>query len=258
MTSKHKHDGQPAELPAQEEDQPVTSAPEPVRMKRKAYRAELAALQVRLGRLQEWITGRNLRAVIILEGLGPAGKRGTGQRIAESLDRQLCQIVTLPPVRKRERGQWHFQRYVEHFPTAGKLVIFDGSWYHLPAMEHALGLSEEAEFAEFLQACAEFERSLVRSGVQLIKYWFTADSTEQDRRFRAHIEELRKDRHFRLPQGTPGKLVDVAAVQAVVLTATDTQAIPWHVIPADDKRQARLACLAHLLHLATQALAEPG
>ena len=231
------------------EQSPEDSASERVHIKRKAYRRELGALQVQMLKLQEWIYAERLRAVVILEGLGPAGKRATARHIADGLDGRFCQVVTLDPPRKRERGQWHFQRYVEHFPAAGKLTILDGSWYHLPAMERALGIAGEQEFDDFLKKCVEFERAITLSGIHLTKYWFGAADDEQDRRFRAHVEDLVKHKILRVPEPVPFEPIAVGQVREAVLRCTTGETAPWHAIAAGDKRQARLDCMAHLLSL---------
>lgn len=228
--------------------------PEGSLLSRKTYREELAELQVRLVRVQEWIAGRGIRAVVLLEGLGPAGKRATARRIAEGLEKNLCRIATLEPARKRERGRWHFQRYVEHFPAAGKLVIFDGSWYHGPTRDRVLGLISDEQFAEFLEAAGEFEHTLAHSGVHLVKYWFSAEDHVQEDRFRKHVEELRKAKVLRLPDEAPYPVAGVADVRSAIMGARGNESFPWFVIDAADKRRAGLACMSHLLAHATAAL----
>jgi polyphosphate kinase 2 (PPK2 family) len=163
---------------------------------------------------------------------------------------RMCQVVTLLPPEKRQVAKWHFERYVKHFPAAGRITIFDGSWYHVPAIQLGLGLLPEPEFADFLQACSEFERTLVDSGITLIKFWFAADDDEQDARFRAHMAEYGKRNPY-LPKGAqPGTPVSVAAVGHAVLDATNCERAGWYVVQAGDKHQARLDCLRHLLSLA--------
>ena len=219
-------------------------------LRRREYRQELGGLQVDLFKLQAWMVGEKLRLVVILEGLGPAGKRGTARRIAEGLDQRVCKVVMLEPPNKRARARWHFQRFVEHFPVSGKMVILDGSWYHYPATGHALGLTSAAQFEEFLRACADFERTLVLSGITLVKFWFSAEDPEQDRRFRAHIAALAKKRQLPVPTlPKDAHPLDVATVRQTVLSLTNAGQAPWHLIPADDRRRARLQCIAELLSL---------
>jgi polyphosphate kinase len=222
----------------------------PARMRKKEYRGELGGLQVDLFRFQEWVSSSNRPAVILLEGLGPAGKAKTACSIIEGLHKRVGQVVTLEPPGKRERGLWHFQRYVERFPPAGKIVVFDGSWYHYPALERALGACIEGEFANFLEQCAAFEQTLVDSGFILVKYWFAADDEEQDQRFRAHIADLRKHKRFYMDDAElTCPPVEVGQVRDMVLAATNRPSAPWYVIPSGDKWEARLNCLRHLISL---------
>ncbi len=234
--------------------------PQSVPLDNKLYRSELAGLQVEMLKLQQWTSGDGQHPiVIILEGLGPAGKHRTGEAIVEGLHKKVGQLVTLDPPGKRERGQWIFQRYVEHFPGAGKITVFDGSWYHFPAMERALGICGDPDFADFLRRCAAFEKNLTDSGLTLVKYWFTAEAAEQERRFRAHIADLQKHKQFYIPDIVPNcEPLDVASIQAAVLAATDRAASPWYVVRSDDKRRARLNCMKHLLGLAPDDKAAEG
>jgi polyphosphate kinase len=219
----------------------------PVRMSNKEYRMDLAGLQVQLIKFQEWFAGSKRPAVVVLEGLGPAGKHATAVSILDGLHKRVGRIVTLEPPHKRERGQWHFQRYVEHFPGAGRVVVFDGSWYHYPALEYALGACNQADFAGFLDQCANFEQSLTAGGLILIKYWFSAGDEVQEHRFREHIADLSRHKQFYLPQSeltnTP---MNVGQIRDEVLAASSRGA-PWYTIPAEDKREARLAVLRHLI-----------
>jgi polyphosphate kinase len=233
------------------ESVPAATEAAPARLPRKVYRKELATLQVDMFAVQRWIAGGKMRAVVLLEGLGPAGKRGTAHRIAEGFDRRVCSVVEMDPPGKQERGQWYFQRYVERFPTAGKVILLDGGWYHLPATERALGLRSEQEFDEFLKLCAEFERMLVDSGVTLIKYWFGANDDEQDARFRKHIADQVKQKKVTLPELKPGMgPTPVAAVRERIFNGAVVEGAPWYLVRADDKRRARLNCMSHLLSLA--------
>jgi polyphosphate kinase len=233
----------------------------PVGMSNKEYRMELAGLQVQLIKFQEWFAGSKRPAVVVLEGLGPAGKHATALSILDGLHKRVGQVVTLEPPRKRERGQWHFQRYVEHFPGAGRVVVFDGSWYHYPALEYALGACSRADFAAFLDQCADFENSLTAGGLILVKYWFSASDEVQELRFREHIADLSRHKQFYLPQS---ELTDAPAhvgqIRDEVLAATSRGRAPWYTIPSEDKREARLATLRHLISLvpAASAEVEPG
>jgi polyphosphate kinase len=246
----HQHETKEAEpaKPAAASEPQASASPAP--LKKRLYREELAGLQVEMFKLQQWVAGDGQPAVVILEGLGPAGKHRTAEAIIEGLHKRVGQVVTLVPPKKRERGQWHFQRFVEHFPGAGKIVIFDGSWYHYPATERALGLCSEPDFADFLRRCAAFEKTLTESGVTLVKYWFSAEDQEQDRRFRTHIADSQKHKQFYLPDYTPNcDPLPVGAVRDAILGITDQPVAPWYVVTADDKRRARLNCMRHLLSL---------
>jgi polyphosphate kinase len=232
---------------------------EQVGLKRKEYRKLLGELQIWLFDLQQWITAEGQRLVIVLDGLGPSGKRGTARRIAEGLDQRICKIVALDPPTKRERGQWHFQRYVEHFPISGRMAIFDGSWYHEPAIERALGLSTEVEFADFLNSCIDFEQMLARSGISLVKYWLTADDEEQDLRFRAHVADvLKRDKSRWALQSAVNEKQTVSDVRQTIIQSTHTGHAPWYTIQNNDRRQLRLDCISHLIRLVPkQGGAEP-
>ena len=235
------------EVPSQPDKEPH---PETPTLRKKAYRKELAKLQVELFKLQAWVQSHSLRLVVVLEGLGPAGKQTTLRCITEGLDRRVYQVVSLDLPGKRERGQWHFQRYVQHLPPARRIAIFDGSWYHVPCIARALGMDTEQEFLEFLRLSAEFEQVLVRSGVLLVKYWFSSDDDEQQRRFLAHIDEVIQHKKPNLPdRKSVGEPVAVATVKASVIALTDTQFAPWYQVNASDKRRARLNCIKHLLSL---------
>ncbi len=220
----------------------------PVTITRKGYRSQLAELQVQMMKLQEWIVGEHLRAVVILEGLGPAGKGSLAKQIEGGLHEKTCRVVTLKRDGKRVRRQWHFQRYVEQFPPAGNMVILDGSWYHVPAMERALGVCDQTEFDEYLRMCADFECTVSLSGVRLLKYWFAADDDRQEERFQAHIADLLKRKDLHLPEALYER-VTVSQVQEAIMKATHSEIAPWTVIDATDKRQAHLDCLTHLLTL---------
>ncbi|MFL6221816.1 MAG: polyphosphate kinase 2, partial [Actinomycetes bacterium] len=158
-------------------------------MKRKPYEEELARLQLELIKLQEWIKHAGLRVVVIFEGRDAAGKGGTIKRITESLNPRICRVVALAAPTERERTQWYFQRYVAHLPAAGEMVLFDRSWYNRAGVERVMGFCTEDEYQEFLRACPEFERMLLRSGIVLIKYWFSVSDAEQELRFQRRIED---------------------------------------------------------------------
>jgi polyphosphate kinase 2 (PPK2 family) len=246
-------------VPQAEETETVVQTP--AGMSNKDYRRELAGLQVQLIKFQHWIAGSKRPAVVVLEGLGPAGKHTTALSILDGLHKRVGEVVTLEPPRKRERGQWHFQRYVERFPGAGRVIVFDGSWYHYPALECALGACNQADFAAFLEQCANFEQSLTAGGLILIKYWFSASDEMQEQRFREHVAELSRHKQFYIPQSElTNAPMNVGQVRDEILAATSRYSAPWYVIPAEDKREARLAVLRHLISLVpvVNTEVEPG
>jgi polyphosphate kinase len=221
---------------------------EATRMKKKFYEEELARLQLELIKLQEWIKHAGLRVVVIFEGRDAAGKGGTIKRITESLNPRICRVVALAAPTERERTQWYFQRYVAHLPAAGEMVLFDRSWYNRAGVERVMGFCTEEEYQEFLRACPEFERMLLRSGIILVKYWFSVSDAEQERRFQRRISD--PTRRWKLsPMDLKSRelWVEYSRAKDDMFHYTDTKQSPWWVVAADDKRRARLNCIAHLL-----------
>ena len=212
------------------------------------YVEELAHLQVELIKLQEWVRLRGLKVAVIFEGRDAAGKGGVIKRITESLNPRVCRIVALGTPTERERSQWYFQRYVPHLPAAGEIVLFDRSWYNRAGVEHVMGFCTQAEYEEFLRACPLFEEMLIRSGIYLIKYWFSVNDEEQEKRFQERIRNPTKrwklspmDRESRKRWSEYSKAKDA------MFAATDCRKSPWYVVNADVKKRARLNCIAHLL-----------
>ena len=217
---------------------------------KKTYEKELAALQVELVKLQAWVQHEGLRVVVLFEGRDAAGKGGTIKRVTESLNPRYCHVVALPKPTERERTQWYFQRYVAHLPAAGEIALFDRSWYNRAGVERVMGFCTEEEYQEFFRSCPEFERMLVRSGIILIKYWFSVSPEEQERRFQDRLERVTK--HWKLsPMDVEARQHWVAYSQAkdTMFAYTDTKQAPWYVVDADDKRRARLNCISHLLSM---------
>jgi polyphosphate kinase len=218
------------------------------RLGRKVYDEELARLQLELIKLQEWIRHAGLRVVVIFEGRDAAGKGGTIKRITQSLNPRICRVVALAAPTERERTQWYFQRYVAHLPAAGEIVLFDRSWYNRAGVERVMGFCTEAEYQDFLRACPEFERMLIRSGIILIKYWFSVSDAEQERRFQRRIKD--PTRRWKLsPMDLKSRelWVEYSRAKDDMFSYTDTKQSPWWVVEADDKRRARLNCISHLL-----------
>jgi polyphosphate kinase 2 len=216
--------------------------------KKYKYIEELAHLQVELIKLQEWVRLRGLKVAVIFEGRDAAGKGGVIKRIAESLNPRICRIVALGTPTERERTQWYFQRYVPHLPAAGEIVLFDRSWYNRGGVEYVMGFCTPEEHQEFLRSCPLFEEMLVRSGTYLIKYWFSVNDEEQEKRFQERIRNPTK-RWKLSPMDMESRKhwIDYSRAKDIMFAATDRKKTPWNVVTADNKKQARLNCITHLL-----------
>jgi len=214
------------------------------------YEKELRRLQIELVKLQEWIKHEGLRVVVLFEGRDAAGKGGAIKRIAESLNPRVCRIVALGTPTEREKTQWYFQRYVAHLPAAGEMVLFDRSWYNRAGVEHVMGFCSEREYTEFMQSCPEFERMLLRSGIVLIKYWFSVSDEEQERRFQDRMDTPTK-RWKLSPMDLESRKhwADYSRAKDEMFAVTDTKQSPWHVVNAESKKSARLNVIKHLLSL---------
>ena len=220
------------------------------RMKKKAYEKELKALNVELVKLQEWVKHSGHRIVVIFEGRDAAGKGGAIKAISQSMSARVCRVVALAAPSEREKTQWYFQRYAPHLPSAGEIVLFDRSWYNRAGVERVMGFCTDDEYQEFLRSCPEFERMLVRSGVQLVKYWFSVSDEEQEKRFQARLDDPTK--HWKLSPmdlESRSRWVEYSRAKDEMFSHTDIKQAPWYVVEADDKRAARLNLLAHLLSL---------
>jgi len=222
----------------------------PASLKKKAYEKELRRLQIELVKLQEWVKQGGLKVVVIFEGRDAAGKGGTIKRITESLNPRIVRVVALPTPTERERTQWYFQRYVAHLPAGGEIVLFDRSWYNRAGVERVMGFCTEEEYREFLRSCPEFERMLVRSGIILIKYWFSVSDEEQEHRFQARIDDPTK-RWKLSPMDTESRSrwVEYSRAKDEMFKFTDIKQAPWWVVNSDDKKRARLNCITHLLSM---------
>ncbi len=216
----------------------------------KTYREALARLQVELVKLQEWIRAEGLKVVILFEGRDAAGKGGAIKTITLSLNPRYARVAALPAPTEREKTQWYFQRYVSHLPAAGEMVLFDRSWYNRAGVERVMGYCTEAEYQEFLRSCPEFERMLQRSGITLIKYWFSVSDAEQERRFQARIEDPTKRWKLSpMDLESRARWVEYSRAKDEMFAYTDTRQAPWYVVNADDKKRARLNVISHLLSL---------
>ncbi len=230
-----------------------SDAPAPERRKKikaKDYERELARLQEELVRLQRWIRHKGLKVVVIFEGRDAAGKGGVIKRITERLNPRVARVVALGTPSDREKTQWWFQRYVEELPAAGEMVLFDRSWYNRGLVEPVMGFCTEQEYREFLRSCPEFERMLVRSGVILIKYWFSVSDAEQERRFQNRISD--PTRRWKLSQMDlegRARWVEFSKAKDTLFAHTDIKQAPWYVVNADSKKAARLNCISHLLSM---------
>ncbi len=223
---------------------------EQIGIDKKSYEKELRRLQIELVKLQEWVRQEGLKVVVIFEGRDAAGKGGVIKRITESLNPRVCRVVALPTPTEREKTQWYFQRYVAHLPAAGEIVLFDRSWYNRAGVERVMGFCTEEEYNEFLREVPEFERMLVRSGVILIKYWFSVSDKEQEKRFQARIEDPTKRWKLSpMDMQSRSRWVEYSKAKDDMFAHTDIKQSPWYVVDADDKKCARLNCIRHLLSM---------
>ena len=221
---------------------------EGAKLKKSVYEKELAKLQLELVKLQEWIKQKGLRVVVIFEGRDAAGKGGVIKRITESLNPRICRVVALGTATDKEKTQWYFQRYVAQLPAAGEMVLFDRSWYNRSGVEHVMGFCTEEQYQDFLRACPEFERMLVRSGIILIKYWFSVSDEEQEKRFKARIEDPTKRWKLSpMDLESRARWVDYSKAKDAMFEVCDIPQAPWYVVNADSKKKARLNCIHHLL-----------
>jgi polyphosphate kinase 2 len=214
------------------------------------YERELRALQIELVKLQQWIMHEGLKVVVIFEGRDAAGKGGVIKRITETLNPRYCRVEALGTPTEREKTQWYFQRYVNRLPAAGEMVLFDRSWYNRAGVERVMGFCSEEEYQEFFRSCPEFERMLVRSGIILIKYWFSVSDDEQERRFQARINDPTKRWKLSpMDLESRAKWMEYSIAKDTMFSHTDIKQAPWYVVDADVKKHARLNCISHLISL---------
>ena len=218
------------------------------RLDRRLYEKELTRLQVELVKMQYWIKDTGYRLIVVFEGRDAAGKGGTIKRITEPMNPRGCNVVALGTPSDQQRSQWYFQRYVEHFPAAGEIVIFDRSWYNRAGVEKVMGFCTATQAEEFLQSCPEFERMLVRSGITLIKYWFSVSDEEQEVRFRSRLKDpARRWKLSPMDLESRDRWVEFSKAKDEMFAHTNIPEAPWFTVEADDKRRARLNCIRHLL-----------
>lgn len=220
------------------------------KINKEVYESELFRMQLELVKLQEWIKQQGLKVVVIFEGRDAAGKGGVIKRITQHLNPRICRVVALPAPTERETTQWYFQRYVPHLPAAGEMVLFDRSWYNRAGVERVMGFCNEDEYSEFLRSCPEFERMLVRSGIMVIKYWFSVSDEEQEKRFQSRLEEPHK-RWKLSPMDLESRCrwVEYSKAKDQMFAHTDIKQSPWYVVKSDIKKHARLNCISHLLSM---------
>jgi polyphosphate kinase 2 len=214
----------------------------------REYEKELQRLQIELVKLQGWIKENGLKVIIIFEGRDAAGKGGVIKRITETLNPRIVRVVALATPTEREQSQWYFQRYVAHFPAAGEMVLFDRSWYNRAGVEKVMGFCTKEQVEEFFRSCPEFERMLIRSGIILLKYYFSVSNEEQEKRFQARINDItRRWKLSPMDLASRSKWVEYSKAKDEMFKYTDTKQSPWYVVNADDKKKARLNCIQHLL-----------
>ncbi len=220
------------------------------KIKNSIYERELARLQTEMVKLQEWVKHKGLKVVAIFEGRDAAGKGGVIKRIVQRTNNRIVRVVALGTPTEREKTQWYFQRYIPHLPAAGEMVLFDRSWYNRAGVERVMGFCTEEEYREFLRSCPEFERMLVRSGIILIKYWFSVSNAEQERRFQSRIHDRAKRWKLSpMDLESRARWVGYSKAKDEMFAYTDIKQAPWYVVNADIKKHARLNCMNHLLSI---------
>ena len=216
--------------------------------KKKTYEEHLADLHKELVHLQEWVKSQGLKVVIVFEGRDASGKGGTIKRITEPLNPRVCRVVALGVPTEKEKTQWYFQRYVAHLPAAGEIVLFDRSWYNRAGVEKVMGFCTEEQYNEFLRSCPFFERMLVRSGIILLKYWFSVSDEEQEKRFRSRIKDpIKRWKFSPMDLESRAKWLEFSKAKDMMFAHTDTKQVPWYVVNGDNKKKARLNCISHIL-----------
>jgi polyphosphate kinase len=218
------------------------------RVPRVPYEKELYRLQAELMKVQEWVRAEGARIVVIFEGRDAAGKGGTIKRVTQYLNPRMAQIAALPAPTEREKSQWYFQRYVEHLPSAGQVVLFDRSWYNRAGVEHVMGFCTKEEYHRFLHQCPIFERLLVEDGILLRKYWFSVSDDEQERRFKARLgDPMRQWKLSPMDLESITRWEDYSRAKDEMFVHTDIPEAPWYVVESQDKRRARINMISHLL-----------
>ena len=220
----------------------------PARVPRAVYEGELQRLQIELALMLDWVRESGARVAVVFEGRDAAGKGGAIKRIQERLNPRYCRIAALPAPTEREQSQWYFQRYIPQLPAAGEIVLFDRSWYNRAGVEKVMGFCTPDEHRRFLRQCPQFERMLIEDGIVLLKYWFSVSDEEQETRFQARLNDpTRRWKLSSMDIESRRRFVDFSRAKDEMFVHTDTDIAPWYVVEADEKRNARLNCIAHLL-----------
>jgi polyphosphate kinase 2 len=220
------------------------------KMRNREYTKELRKLQVELCQLQEWVKHKGMRIILVFEGRDGAGKGGAIKAITERVSPRIFRVVALPAPSDREKTQMYIQRYLQHFPAAGEIVIFDRSWYNRAGVELVMGFCNKEQHDRFLELCPVFESYTVSSGILLVKFWLEVSDQEQERRFQARITDpLRQWKLSPIDLPSRSRWYEYSRARDMMLKATDTEASPWYIVPSDDKKRARLNCISHLLNL---------
>ncbi len=225
-------------------------AEQPKKVSNDTYEQELKHLQTELVKMQEWVKLKGLRVVVLFEGRDAAGKGGVIKRIIEKLNPRVCRVVALGVPTEKEKTQWYFQRYVSELPSAGEIVLFDRSWYNRAVVEHVMEFCDKNQYEEFMRTCPEFERMLIRSGILLIKYWFSVSDEVQDKRFKERVTtELKRWKFSPMDLQSRSRWAEYSKAKDAMFAYTDTKHSPWFVVNADNKKRARLNCIDHLLSI---------
>jgi polyphosphate kinase 2 len=217
-------------------------------LKRKTYEKELKRLQAELCKLQDWVKYKGIRVIVVFEGRDAAGKGGTIRALTERVSPRVFRLIALPAPSDREKSQMYVQRYLQHFPAAGEIVIFDRSWYNRAGVERVMGYCTKDQYTEFLKICPEFEKYIVDAGIILLKYWLEVGQKEQQRRFEARLKDpLRQWKLSPMDLESFGRWYEYSRARDAMLEATDSKHAPWHLVRSDNKRKARLNCISHFL-----------
>ena len=220
------------------------------KLKKDIYFKELEKLQLDLVKMHEWVKSTGYRLVVIFEGRDAAGKGGVIKRIIQRLNPRICRVVALGVPTEREKTQWYFQRYIPHLPAAGEIVLFDRSWYNRAGIERVMDYCTEDEYWDFLRSCPRFEETIIHSGINLVKYWFSVSDEEQEKRFMERINDpLKRWKFSEMDLASRTRWVEYSKAKDEMFIYTDAKVAPWYVVNADDKRRARLNCIHHLLSL---------